>query len=90
LHPSAKLSQRELRFSGGKQRLARCSTSIIITHQRLREDICTWCPNESGKSTAVRILATLLAPTSGRASVSGYDVVGQPAQVRTVIGLTGP
>lgn len=46
-------------------------------------------PNGSGKTTAVRILATLLAPTSGRASVGGYDVVHQAAQVRTVIGLTG-
>jgi oleandomycin transport system ATP-binding protein len=46
-------------------------------------------PNGSGKTTAVRILATLLAPTSGRASVGGYDVVRQAAQVRTVIGLTG-
>jgi ABC-type Na+ transport system ATPase subunit NatA len=37
----------------------------------------------------VRIFATLLAPTSGRANVGGYDVVRQVAQVRTVIGLTG-
>ncbi len=46
-------------------------------------------PNGSGKTTAVRILATLVAPTSGRASVGGYDVVRQAARVRTVIGLTG-
>ncbi len=46
-------------------------------------------PNGSGKTTAARILATLLAPTSGRASVGGYDVVRQAAQVRTMIGLTG-
>jgi daunorubicin resistance ABC transporter ATP-binding subunit len=46
-------------------------------------------PNGSGKTTTVRILSTLLAPTSGRASVGNYDVVRQPAQVRTVIGLTG-
>ncbi|MGH8884069.1 MAG: ATP-binding cassette domain-containing protein [Egibacteraceae bacterium] len=46
-------------------------------------------PNGSGKTTAVRILTTLLTPTSGRASVAGYDVVRQAAQVRTVIGLTG-
>jgi oleandomycin transport system ATP-binding protein len=46
-------------------------------------------PNGSGKTTTVRILATLLAPSSGRASVAGYDVVEQAAGVRTVIGLTG-
>ncbi|MBV8540476.1 MAG: ATP-binding cassette domain-containing protein [Pseudonocardiales bacterium] len=46
-------------------------------------------PNGSGKTTAVRILATLLPPSSGRASVGGFDVVRQAPQVRTVIGLTG-
>ncbi|MGH3853472.1 MAG: ATP-binding cassette domain-containing protein [Pseudonocardiaceae bacterium] len=46
-------------------------------------------PNGSGKTTVVRILTTLLAPTAGRASVGGFDVVRQAAQVRTVIGLTG-
>ncbi|MGH8909187.1 MAG: ATP-binding cassette domain-containing protein [Egibacteraceae bacterium] len=46
-------------------------------------------PNGSGKTTAVRIFATLLQPTSGRASVAGYDVARQAAQVRGVIGLTG-
>ncbi len=46
-------------------------------------------PNGSGKTTAVRILTTLLAPTSGRASVAGYDVTRQAAHVRGAIGLTG-
>jgi ABC-2 type transport system ATP-binding protein len=38
--------------------------------------------NGSGKSTLIRILATLLTPDMGRATVFGYDVVGQPAEVR--------
>jgi oleandomycin transport system ATP-binding protein len=46
-------------------------------------------PDGSGKTTTVRILATLLAPTSGRASVAGHDVVEEAAAVRPVIGLTG-
>jgi oleandomycin transport system ATP-binding protein len=46
-------------------------------------------PNGSGKTTTVRILTTLLAPSQGRARVAGYDVVGQAAAVRTMIGLTG-
>lgn len=46
-------------------------------------------PNGAGKTTTVRILATLIEPDAGRASVMGYDVVGQAHQVRQLIGLTG-
>src|ERR1700748_1465166 len=43
--------------------------------------------NGAGKTTAVRILTTLSAPTTGRASVAGLDVVGDPAGVRASLGL---
>ena len=46
-------------------------------------------PNGAGKTTAVRILATLLRPDAGRATVGGYDVLGQAHQVRQLVGLTG-
>ncbi len=46
-------------------------------------------PNGSGKTTMVRILSTILRPTSGRAIVAGYDVVDQPGEVRRRIGLAG-
>jgi ABC-2 type transport system ATP-binding protein len=46
-------------------------------------------PNGSGKTTTVRILATLLRPDGGIARVAGFDVVRQPAQVRARIGLAG-
>jgi oleandomycin transport system ATP-binding protein len=46
-------------------------------------------PNGAGKTTAVRILATLLRPDAGRATVGGYDVVGDAHRVRQLIGLTG-
>ena len=46
-------------------------------------------PNGSGKTTMVRILSTVLAPTEGRAIVGGFDVVKQPGHVRRVIGLAG-
>ena len=46
-------------------------------------------PNGSGKTTMVRILSTILAPTSGRATVAGFDVAKQPNQVRHHIGLAG-
>jgi ABC-2 type transport system ATP-binding protein len=45
--------------------------------------------NGAGKTTIVRILATLLKPDDGTASVNGFDVVAQPAQVRESISLTG-
>ncbi len=43
-------------------------------------------PNGAGKSTTVLMLTTLLPPTSGRASVGGYDIARQGAQVRATIG----
>ena len=46
-------------------------------------------PNGAGKTTTVRILATLLAPDSGRVSVAGIDVLKHPDEVRKIIGLSG-
>jgi ABC-2 type transport system ATP-binding protein len=45
--------------------------------------------NGAGKTTAVRILTTLLKPTEGRAVVAGHDVVADAAAVRPRIGLAG-
>jgi len=44
-------------------------------------------PNGAGKSTLVRVLCTLLTPTSGRAIVAGYDVAQDPLDVRLRIGV---
>ncbi|MDT0329630.1 ATP-binding cassette domain-containing protein [Nocardiopsis lambiniae] len=46
-------------------------------------------PNGSGKTTTVRILATLLRPDAGHAEVGGFDVMRRPHEVRRLIGLTG-
>jgi ABC-2 type transport system ATP-binding protein len=44
-------------------------------------------PNGAGKTTVIRMLSTLLSPTSGRALVAGFDVERQPYDVRLRIGL---
>jgi ABC-2 type transport system ATP-binding protein len=43
-------------------------------------------PNGAGKSTTVHMLVTLLPPTSGRATVAGYDIVKEGPKVRASIG----
>jgi ABC-2 type transport system ATP-binding protein len=45
--------------------------------------------NGAGKTTAIRILSTLLKPDAGTASVNGFDVVTQADDVRSAISLTG-
>src|SRR5215204_886792 len=46
-------------------------------------------PNGAGKTTVVKILSTLLKADTGTASVNGFDVATQPANVRESISLTG-
>lgn len=43
--------------------------------------------NGAGKTTTIHMLATLLKPTAGTATVNGYDIVAQPSKVRESIGI---
>jgi ABC-2 type transport system ATP-binding protein len=43
--------------------------------------------NGAGKTTTIHMLATLLKPTAGTATVNGYDIVSQPSKVRESIGI---
>ena len=44
-------------------------------------------PNGAGKTTTIRMLCTLIRTTSGHATVAGFDVAGDPHEVRRHIGL---
>ncbi|MDM7916586.1 MAG: ATP-binding cassette domain-containing protein, partial [Candidatus Eisenbacteria bacterium] len=43
-------------------------------------------PNGAGRTTAIKMLTTLLPPSAGTAEVAGFDIVRQPSRVRRVIG----
>src|SRR5438477_161136 len=75
----------ELRATTGQIRLLR----IVITHQRctmpeLAEQLDVAAPTVTAM---VKMLCTLLHPTSGRAWINGYDIERQASQVRQSIGI---
>jgi ABC-2 type transport system ATP-binding protein len=44
-------------------------------------------PNGAGKTTLIKVIGTLLEPTTGRASVAGFDVTEQPLEAKRRLGL---
>jgi ABC-2 type transport system ATP-binding protein len=44
-------------------------------------------PNGAGKTTTIKMLTCLIQPTSGRATVGGYDVQKNPDEVRNLLGM---
>ena len=68
----------------------RFDTLVAVDHLDLTVDSGTIFgllgPNGAGKSTTIKMLTTLLPPTSGTAQVAGWDVARAPGRVRRAIG----
>src|SRR4051794_31706800 len=82
--PSAAIEARALRrtFKGGIEAVRDIDLTIEAG------DVFGFLgPNGAGKTTTVRMLCTLLPPTSGGARVAGADVLTEPAEVRRRIGV---
>ena len=61
-----------------------------LTFQVSRGELVAFLgPNGAGKSTSLRMLTTLIPPTSGTARVVGFDILRAPADVRARIGYVG-
>lgn len=58
----------------------------VSFHVKAGEVMALLGPNGAGKTTTVRMLTSILRPTSGWARVAGFDVVEQPAKVRASVG----
>lgn len=80
--PAIVANQLSKRYRSGAVGLARLDLDVGAG-----EIFCIVGPNGAGKTTALRILSTQLMPSSGNASVLGYDVVRQPASVRSRIAV---
>jgi ABC-2 type transport system ATP-binding protein len=69
---------------GGMQVL--CGVDLTLPRGRV---LALLGPNGAGKTTAVRILSTLSRPDAGTVRVAGFDIIGERAEVRGRISLTG-
>ena len=74
-------------FTAGKQAVE-AVRGLDLTVRR-GEMVALLGPNGAGKSTTLRMLTTLIAPTSGTATVAGHDVAAAPQRVRRAIGYIG-
>jgi ABC-2 type transport system ATP-binding protein len=64
-----------------------CAVDALTFHVEHGEIFGLLGPNGAGKSTLIRMLTTLVPPTSGTAHVFGFDVVRNPNDVRQSIGV---
>jgi ABC-2 type transport system ATP-binding protein len=59
----------------------------VSLHVKAGEVLALLGPNGAGKTTTVRMLTTVLRPSSGTARVAGYDVVSEDSNVRSAVGV---
>jgi ABC-2 type transport system ATP-binding protein len=59
----------------------------VNLHVKAGEVMALLGPNGAGKTTTVRMLTTVLRPSSGTAQIAGYDVIANPAEVRGSVGV---
>ena len=71
-----------------KKKVTHAVTDLNIDVER-GELVAFLGPNGAGKSTSLRMLTTLLPPTSGTATVAGFDIATESAAVRSHIGYIG-
>jgi len=84
--PDVAIECRDLAKSFGKSSSAVQGVSFTVA----RASVCALLGhNGAGKTTTINILSTLLRPTAGSATVAGFDVERQSAEVRSSIGVTG-
>lgn len=69
---------------GTKRFIAVDDVSLSV---RAGEVLCLLGPNGAGKTTTVKMLSTLLTPTSGTVSIDGVDAVATPGAARSCLGL---
>jgi ABC-2 type transport system ATP-binding protein len=76
-----------IRIEGMTKRYGRLTAVDGLTFTALRGECCALLgPNGAGKTTTFRVLATLTAPSAGRAEVAGYNVASAPLAVRRRLG----
>jgi ABC-2 type transport system ATP-binding protein len=87
--PEAAIECRDLAKSFGKaERTMPALQGVSFTVERA--SVCALLGhNGAGKTTTINILSTLVRPSAGSATVAGFDVEHQSAEVRACIGVTG-
>ena len=64
-----------------------CAVDDVSLHVEAGKVLALLGPNGAGKTTTVRMLTTVLRPSSGTARVAGYDVLENPGEVRGSVGV---